>query len=410
MTVPPVAALAEYGVGTQRICDPEETLRWVTPLAARCGITRVLDMTHLDRIGIPTYSAVRPDGIVLSTSNGKGSTKAAAAVSAIMESIEVEHAEYPTTSNWLLSSSERILRLDGHETVAPKALVQDCMWPADTYGGLHYSPDLLLDWVPGVELIENRPVLLPASTIHVVPPFTQYFTSNGLASGNTRSEATLHGLCELIERDAIARMVGREQSAGPTGILSLALTDLPPHLADLVDGVRRSGIEMFLMNLPSAIDVYSFWCVFFCPDEPAWILATSGGYGCHPNPEIAASRAITEAAQARLAHIQGAREDLGIDHNNVQLSDVEQAARDSLQRRAFSKLRAIPTFTWEQFLLVRPHHAEGLTVDESLELVLQMLEQAGYPKVYWHDLTKADIGVPVTRTFVPGLKISVTML
>ena len=79
----------------------------------RCGISRVLDMTGLDRIGIPTFSAVRPDGMVLSISNGKGWTRAAAAVSAIMESIEVEHSEYPVTTDWRMSTSARELQQEG---------------------------------------------------------------------------------------------------------------------------------------------------------------------------------------------------------------------------------------------------------------------------------------------------------
>jgi ribosomal protein S12 methylthiotransferase accessory factor len=396
----------EYVHGTQRICDPEETLRRILPLARACGITRVLDITQLDRIGIPTYNAVRPNGIVLSISNGKGLTRAAASVSAIMESIEVEHSEYPLTRNWRLSVSARELERSGHRPIDPVRLVQDCLWPKDEYGGLYYSGDLVLDWVEGRELIGGGTVMLPASTVYMRPPFMHYFTSNGLASGNTTAEATLHALCEIIERDAIARLSGVSRSP----LSRMELSTLPGHLTDLGELIADAGIELFLFSLPCAIDIYAFWAILYCPGEPAFILATSTGYGAHTDPGIAASRAVTEAAQARLAHIHGAREDLGIDHVNRQLPEAELAQRSALQARTFDKFRAMPGWAWNDFLRVHPHRAEGLDVPASLDLVLDMLKSAGLDKVFVHDLSKPHIGIPVVRAFVPGLKISAKML
>ncbi len=329
------ANMQEYDQGTQRVCDPEETLRKIIPIMASCGITRVLDITHLDRIGIPTFNAVRPNGIVLSVSNGKGWTRAAAAVSAIMESIETEHAEYPITTNWRLSTSERALQEEGLATVDPRRLIQDCLWPKDDFGGFYYSTDLILDWVEGVELISGGRVMLPASTIYVKPPFVHYFTSNGLASGNTFKEAALHAICEIVERDAVAKLTGRPQGSPSAGLHGMRLEGIPKHLANLAEGVRSSGIELFLISVPSSIDIYTFWSILHCPGEPAFILRNSVGYGTHTDPLIAASRALTEAAQSRLTHIHGAREDLGIDHINKQLTEAEQTARASLLAGAF---------------------------------------------------------------------------
>jgi ribosomal protein S12 methylthiotransferase accessory factor len=334
--------MQEYNQGTQRACDPEETLRKIVPIMADCGITRVLDITHLDRIGIPTYNAVRPNGLVLSISNGKGWTKAAASVSAIMESIETEHAEYPITSNWRLSTSERALQLEGLRTVEPRQLIQECLWPKDEYGSFYYSKDLILDWVEGTEFISGASVMLPASTIYVKPPFIQYFTSNGLASGNTFAEATLHAICEIVERDAIAKLVGRSKDSPPSGLHTIRLESLPQHLSSLTEYITLSGIEMILISVPSSIDIYTFWSVFYCPGEPTFILNHSAGYGTHTDPVIAASRAITEAAQARLTHIHGAREDLGLGHTNKQLTEAEQTERRATQIRTMDKMRRLP--------------------------------------------------------------------
>src|SRR5215475_8652615 len=79
--------------GTVRVREPEDTLAWVRPLLPALGITRVANVTGLDRIGIPVWLCVRPNSRCLSVSQGKGLTAELAQVAAVMESIEMYHAE-----------------------------------------------------------------------------------------------------------------------------------------------------------------------------------------------------------------------------------------------------------------------------------------------------------------------------
>ena len=72
------------------------------------------------------------------------------------------------------------------------------------------SPDLdaAFEWVRGWDLIAGEDVWVPleAVTLDTVfrkPPVFDV-SSNGLASGNHLLEAIVHGLCEVIERDAEA--------------------------------------------------------------------------------------------------------------------------------------------------------------------------------------------------------------
>lgn len=405
-----MTATAEYMQGTQRRYDPEETLRRIASAQARCGITRVLDVTRLDHIGIPTCNAVRPDGLILSVSNGKGWSKAAASVSAVMESIEVEHAEYPDTGTWTKARSARSLRAAGHRVIDAPDLVSRCLWPADTYGGMFYTDDLVLDWVAARDVIAGGDVLLPASTVYLKPPYMHYFTSNGLASGNTWQEATLHGLCEVIERDATARMMGRRPDDPPLRLYRIDARTMPDHLAEFAERIETSGIELFMFALPGAIDIYTFWSVFHCPGEPNHLLLSAAGFGSHPVPQIAASRAMTEAAQSRLTYIHGAREDLGVDHTNRQLSRSEEDTLRRQQAATFGKLRRIDALTWDEFLAVAPQRTRGLSIPETLAAVLGMLKQAGFGNAYVHDLTKPGFDLSVTRSFVPGLKVSPKMI
>src|SRR5712672_2570267 len=79
--------------GTHRMADPSETLARVRPHAARMGITRLGNITGLDRIGIPVAVAVRPNSRSVSVSQGKGLELPQAMASALMEATEGFHAE-----------------------------------------------------------------------------------------------------------------------------------------------------------------------------------------------------------------------------------------------------------------------------------------------------------------------------
>ena len=56
---------------THRICDPQDTLDWLMPKLSPMGITRLSDITGLDRIGIPIAQAVRPLAVIVRQS-GQG--------------------------------------------------------------------------------------------------------------------------------------------------------------------------------------------------------------------------------------------------------------------------------------------------------------------------------------------------
>src|SRR5580704_19745048 len=89
-------------LGDSRSVPPAETIRRVTPLMRQIGVTRIGEVTPLDRTGIPNFVAVRPldRGPGISYYNGKGSTRGAAKAGAMMEAIERysgERCDLPVT-------------------------------------------------------------------------------------------------------------------------------------------------------------------------------------------------------------------------------------------------------------------------------------------------------------------------
>jgi ribosomal protein S12 methylthiotransferase accessory factor len=82
-----------YRRGTDRIVPPEATLARVRPLLPVMGITRVANVTGLDRVGIPVVMVSRPKARSISVSHGKGLDISSAKASGEMEAIETYHAE-----------------------------------------------------------------------------------------------------------------------------------------------------------------------------------------------------------------------------------------------------------------------------------------------------------------------------
>ena len=141
---------------------------------------------------------------------------------------------------------------------------------------------------------------------------TQTFlaTSNGLASGNHILEAVEHALCEVIERDAHALTSARSVEDSLSAKIDIdTITD--PSLREMIDACRAAEIDVaiFEMRVPTSAFLPSVRA-FSTTEKGQWSrLGAEWGAGTHLSATVAMSRAITEAAQARLTVIAGSRDD-----------------------------------------------------------------------------------------------------
>ena len=80
-----------------RVKSSDDTLTYIIPICEKIGVTRISDITYMDKLYIPNYSAILPnteDSIWVYS--GKGTTKKHAKASALMESIE-RYCSLPST-------------------------------------------------------------------------------------------------------------------------------------------------------------------------------------------------------------------------------------------------------------------------------------------------------------------------
>lgn len=377
----PLAAPVRTRTGTLRAATVAATWRRFAPRAAQVGLTRLADLTGLDALGVPVWAAIRPMGRSLSSSQGKGVTSLAAKVSALMESLETWHAE-----------QRRPDRLATARALGATTIARARALPRHSR---RFGLDVVRPWVRGVALPSGRAAWIPweAVTLDTVaaattPPLFDV-SSNGLASGNTVGEAIVHGLCEVIERDAEAtwRLTGHDRRVVLDTIDDRAVRGL-------IARITGAGARLWLWELTSDVGVPVFGCgLMHDPAEPSWrAVGFYQGFGCHLDARIAMARAITEAVQTRMTYIAGARDDF-FPH------DYRRATDRAVLRRIWRRYAAPPAESIDARDYPRPRVAD---LGEALGYLLGALAAAGSPEVLVADLRQPGLDVPVVKVLVPG--------
>jgi YcaO-like protein with predicted kinase domain len=372
--------------GTHRTVPPGETLRRLQPLLPALGITRVANVTGLDRIAVPVVMVCRPNSRSVAVSQGKGLTLEAAKASGIMEAAEGYHAE--RISQPLRLGSTRDLR-------GTLALAEVDRLPRQSHS--RWDPDMPILWIEAVDLLSDAAMWVPYEVVHAnythpLPAGSGCFaaSTNGLASGNHPLEAICHAICEIVERDATSLA-----QAWSTRDRDAARID-PDSITDaacrsVIERIRQTGFSVAIWETTTDVGVPAFDCVIV--DDRIGGGHAGGGSGCHPTAEIALLRALTEAVQVRSTYVTGSRDDLVADQY-APSTQAERLRRLRLSMASSSPSRDVRTVTSRSFD----------SFAEECRWLLDQLAAVGCTQVLAVDLTKPQFGLPVLRVVIPGLE------
>lgn len=390
MTEPLTALSKTYRRGTHRSVEPGETLERFRPWLAPCGVTRVADITGLDSIGLPVAVAMRPGSRSNITFQGKGMEREAAKVSAIMEAFETFCAE--RSDGPLVWASAREMHEAGRSLIDWESLTPR--------KGARLSPRTRILWFEGRRLADDAPCWMPFECVHAnftlpAPAGSGHCvaSTNGLASGNDRREALVHGLCEVIERDAQILF-----ALDPSGLdgrrLDLASID-DPEAAAVLAQIMEKGFVTAVWDLTSDLGIASFKChIMERQGGPGLMPLPAEGHGCHPDRGVALLRAVLEAVQSRATIIAGSRDDVG-PGLYARFDDMAELSR--WRERLGSKETAR--------VFGNVPHAAHDTVDDDLDHIVQRLHAVGLKDIAVADLQPdRRIPVSVVRVVVPGLE------
>jgi ribosomal protein S12 methylthiotransferase accessory factor YcaO len=426
------------GGALTRVRSIQDTLTEIIPLCIKIGVTRISDITFMDRLYIPNYSTILPGTEDLFwVYSGKGTTKSHAKASALMEAIE-RYSSLPSTyPRTFIQGSYLQLSKSYNKVLHPAEVIEPVN---QEYNDKH----AIMDFLPGFDLLTNEKVLVPAeialyrySPKHPAICAFSYSHTNGLASGNVLEEAICHALCEVIERDAVsiadlcvssipynilekiidslkkeknggypvARIPAEDKFVDDSSIfpdvdISEIAEEFEP-IERLVKKFTNAGIPLLIKDITQK----DIGIPTFVASSIEWITCDYGyfakGFGTHPDARIALIRAITEASQTRAANIQGARDDL---------KKIQYKENDEIYKRKWQFMPASSSLTRQKnnnkniikFSEIKTHMNEDILDD--INLILCSLKKVGLKRAIIVDLTNPNIGIPVVRAIVPGLE------
>ena len=339
-----------------------------------------------------------------SKSAGKGSTREQSKVSALCEAIERFSGSYDGSEIFVRKSFTE-LSLD-EEAIHPNDVQLFSEYQLDHAEELnaqehpynvipaHFDEEAVLNWTPIWSLTEHRQCFLPTSMLFSMPaelrsPIDRIADSNGCAAGNTLEEAILQAFYELVERDAFAIWwYNRLQVPA----VELASFD-DEYLNSAIGYYDRWERELWMLDVTSDIDIPAFVALSRRPNSVTEDIIY--GAGAHSDPKIAALRAVCELNQCLswLPDSEAGRAQPKID-DPVALNWWQTARlRDCNWLVPSELVRTAADFT----------EMDSADMHDDVVQCRAKVERKGLEFLVL-DQTRPDIGMPVVRVIVPGLR------
>ena len=341
-----------------------------------------------------------------SKSAGKGSTREQSEVSALCEAVERysgalhgdeirtrrRFADFAAGDEALHPNDAQLFsdrQLDNAESINDMGHPYNIVPP-------RLDPDAEIDWTPVWSLTQQRHRYLPTSMLYSMAPEQRgpsdlIADSNGCAAGNTAEEAILQGFYELAERDAFGIWWYNRLRVPAVDLESFD----DEYLAEAAGYYARCGREVWMLDVTSDIGIPTFVALSRRPDAQTEDIIY--GAGAHADPRLAALRAICELNQCLtwLPRPGGGGGRPMIDDplalrwwKTARLADCAwlAPAADQPPRKASQFSVAETSDTLEDV-----EHCRALVEARGLEFLVL-------------DQTRPDIGMPVMRVIVPGMR------
>lgn len=337
-------------------------------------------------------------------SGGKGRSPEQARISAVAESLERYCGVFDGTE------PRRLALLKDLD--APVILPNECQG----YSAQQYADHAALNrkdhkayWVPEPfdreAEIEWTPLWsLSDDTMRYLPTSMCYFgyqgtgstygraDSNGCAAGGTLEEAILQGLLELIERDAVAIWWYNRLIRPGVDIASSRDT----YGRDLSLYYKQINRNLRVIDVTNDIGIPTFAAISGRIDKSEEDIIY--GFGCHLDPEVALSRALTEINQS----LEAVPKTGGTAVDTTHLGSSEAISWWRTTR--LSKADYLVPDTRQPMLKL--DESESLASDDILsdiEACVSRLKENSID-VFVLDQTRPDVNFPVVRVVAPGLR------
>jgi len=397
--------------GGHRVATPAQTIeRYGHHVSPFTGIAAALERHDLGAAGavyVAGYNKVFGNHTIgdlrthfRSRSSGKGVSDAQAQAGALCESIERYSGHYQgnemrrrTTLCNLGSAaidprsctlySERQYREREQRNARPSRY-NSIPEPFDDHAEIEWSPLWSLThgaprWLPTALLYFGYPQERAQSCFHA--------DSNGNAAGNSREEAIVHGFLELVERDALAIWWYNRL---PVPGVALDSFD-EPFVGRIRTHLAAQGRDLWVLDLScdTGVPVFGAFSRSLRGDGERIAM----GFGAHVEPRLALLRALTELQQMLIWLPLSAAAPEGVLRDPETVAWMREASIEHEPYLAPCGVRQAGDFAYEPLDDLLDEIDGFVDLTRRLGLELLVLDQ-----------TRAEIGMPVVKVVVPGLR------
>ncbi|WP_062349306.1 TOMM precursor leader peptide-binding protein [Herbidospora yilanensis] len=401
--------------GGHRSHHPEETLEkyehLISPIS---GVVKELTRVETDVPFVKTYVAGHNfsrqihnlDGLragLRSQSAGKGTTDLQARVSAMCEAME----RYSGIFQGDEPRRDATYRELGEAAIHPNAAA---LYSPAQYADRHelgrvsnydfvndpLDEDAVMEWSPLWSLTERRHRYLPTSYLyyyhhdrHHTGPVYAWADSNGNAAGSSLEDAVLQGFMELVERDAVGIWWYNRVRRPAFDLDSFR----DPWMTAYQEVYAGLGRRMHVLDVTNDLGIPVAAAVSWRPDAPTEDVLMA--FGAHFDPRIAVQRALAEMNQFIPAVIDVAPD--GRTRYRFHEGDQTRWWREA-------RIEDHPYLTPEGTVAASAYAPRdtGDLLDDVAE-ARRVVEERGMEMLVL-DQTRPDIGLPVVKVVVPGLR------
>jgi ribosomal protein S12 methylthiotransferase accessory factor len=324
---------------------------------------------------------------------GKGSTTEQGEASALMEAMERYSGIFQGDE---IRAARRFTDFAPGEAIAPNDVMlfsdaqfaQDRALIADPIEARTlpdpFDRSAKIDWSPVWSLRDRCFRYLPTSFLYFFyrGPAEINADSNGCAAGNTLAEAIVQGFLELVERDCYAiwwynRLQRRE--------VDLDRFD-DSYVRQLRAQLAETGRRLWVLDITNDLGIPSYVAMALWIEDGQENIEF--GSGAHFDPRIAMLRALTELNQfLSIAHMRG---------GDGKKETLDGITPFRLQDHAYLAPTGTPAAPPDSTF-------SRLDTREQVMACVGAVGRAGLDFLVL-DQTRPDIGVPVARVIVPGMR------
>ena len=339
-----------------------------------------------------------------SKSAGKGSTREQSKVSALCEAIERFSGSMDGSEICIREQFVELAKDD--EAIHPNEVQLFSDYQFDNAQKLNaqghpynviprrFDEAADVNWTPVWSLTQERQRYLPTTMLYSMPselrgPNDRIADSNGCAAGNTLEEAILQAFYELVERDAFAIWWYNRIQAPAVDLDSFD----DEYLVTASEYYSQRERNLWMLDVTSDLEIPTFVAVSQRTSADSEELIY--GAGTHSDPKIAALRAVCELNQCLSWLPNGSGTDNGPKIDDPIALNWWQSARleDCKWLAPSERMRTATEYSVSDCEDMRDdiEHCRAKIETKGLEFLVL-------------DQTRPDIGMPVVRVIVPGMR------